>query len=85
MTSLLMPIVGLHQYHYMAPHVKKVYAIEALKASHESALETILENKILNVIPMLGDVKEVLNKNKNIKPDVIVFDPPRTGFRQSSN
>lgn len=65
---------------YMAPHVKKVYAIEALKASHESALETILENKILNVIPMLGDVKEVLNKNKNIKPDVIVFDPPRTGL-----
>lgn len=65
---------------YVAPHVKKVYAIEALKASHESAIETIKENNQENIIPMLGDVKEVLNKNRNIKPDVIVFDPPRTGL-----
>ena len=64
---------------YMAPHVKKVYAIELNKESFDSLEETIKENNYTNIEALNGDVKTVLNKHK-ITADLMVFDPPRTGL-----
>ena len=64
---------------YIAPHVKQVYSIELEKGSHDSLVETISNNDVQNITPLLGDVKTVLNKEK-IKADVMLFDPPRVGL-----
>ena len=65
---------------YVAPHVKRVYAIESVEASIQSAKDTIIQNTHKNIDLLKGDVVEVLNKKKDIPVDVIVFDPPRTGL-----
>ncbi|MFA5719532.1 MAG: 23S rRNA (uracil(1939)-C(5))-methyltransferase RlmD [Acholeplasmataceae bacterium] len=64
---------------YIAPHVFKVYSIDKEKSSIESLKQTIKSNNVENIIPLLGDVKTVLNEQK-IKGDVFIFDPPRTGL-----
>lgn len=64
---------------YLAPFVKRVYAIESVDASLQSAKDTIIQNNQKNIDLIKGDVMAVL-KQKKIKPDVIVFDPPRTGL-----
>lgn len=64
---------------YMAPHVKKVYAIELNKESFDSLQETIKENNFDNIEALNGDVKTILNRHK-ITSDLMVFDPPRTGL-----
>jgi 23S rRNA (uracil1939-C5)-methyltransferase len=64
---------------YIAPHVKRVYAIESVEASLQSAKDTIIQNNQKNIDLLKGDVMTVL-KQKNITPDAIVFDPPRTGL-----
>lgn len=64
---------------YIAPHVKRVYAIESVEASYQSAKETIIQNVNKNIDLLKGDVA-VLLKQKKVSPDIIVFDPPRTGL-----
>lgn len=64
---------------YIAPYVDKVYSIDREKGSIESLKQTLRLNQVDNIVPMLGDVKTVLNQHQ-IKGDVFVFDPPRTGL-----
>ena len=64
---------------YIAPLVKNVYAIETIDASIQSAKETIINNKNKNIDLIKGDITIMLKK-RNIKADIMVFDPPRTGL-----
>ena len=68
---------------YMAKHAKKVYGIEIVEQAIEDAKENCKINNIENAEYYAGDTQKLLTyliKNKNIKPDVIVVDPPRKGL-----
>ena len=68
---------------YMAKHAKKVYGIEIVEQAIEDAKENCKINNIENAEYYAGDTQKLLIdliKNKDIKPDVIVVDPPRKGL-----
>ena len=68
---------------YMAKHAKKVYGIEIVEQAIEDAKENCKINSIENAEYYAGDTQKLLIdliKNKDIKPDVIVVDPPRKGL-----
>ena len=68
---------------YMAKHAKKVYGIEIVEQAIEDAKENCKINNIENAEYYAGDTQKLLTdliNNKDIKPDVIVVDPPRKGL-----
>ena len=68
---------------YMAKHAKKVYGIEIVEQAIEDAKENCKINNVTKAEYYAGDTQELLTEliqNKNIKPDVIVVDPPRKGL-----
>ena len=68
---------------YMAKYAKEVYGIEIVKEAIEDAKENCKINNVANAQYFAGDTQELLTDlilNKNIKPDVIVVDPPRKGL-----
>ena len=68
---------------YMAKHAKKVYGIEIVEQAIEDAKENCKINSIENAEYYAGDTQKLLTdliNNKDIKPDVIVVDPPRKGL-----
>lgn len=68
---------------YMAKKAKKVYGIEIVKQAVEDAKVNCKINNITNSKYYAGDTQELLTeliKNKKIKPDIIVVDPPRKGL-----
>ena len=64
---------------------KKVIGVEYNKESIISAKENLKLNKRKNIEYYQGDVNKLLPefKNKDIKFDVLVFDPPRTGLGEN--
>lgn len=67
---------------YLAPYAKKIIGIDISKESTYSARHNSKINKFDNVTSELGEVKDVLASyyNKGFNPDVIIFDPPRSGL-----
>ena len=67
----------------MSKYAKKVYGVEIVKEAIEAAKENAKINNIQNTEFLAGDVEKVLTKllkERNIKPDIIVVDPPRKGL-----
>ena len=58
---------------------KKVIAIEVNKNSYKNALINLELNGVDNVDFMCGKVEDLIDKI-NVKPDVIITDPPRSGM-----
>ncbi len=67
---------------YLAPFVTKIVGIDISKESTYSARHNMKINKFDNLTFELGEVKDVLAAyyNKGFNPDVIIFDPPRSGL-----
>jgi 23S rRNA (uracil-5-)-methyltransferase RumA len=67
---------------YLAPYVDKVLGIDIAKESIYSAKHNLKLNKVDNITFELGTVNNVLRDyyDKGFKPDVIIFDPPRSGL-----
>ncbi len=67
---------------YLAPFAKKIVGIDISKESTYSARHNMKINKFDNLTFELGEVKDVLASyyNKGFNPDVIIFDPPRSGL-----
>lgn len=62
----------------VAPKAKKVLGIELIEEAVEAAKENAKLNNLDNCEFIAGDVAEVI-KTVNIKPDIIILDPPRPG------
>ncbi|WP_052609106.1 23S rRNA (uracil(1939)-C(5))-methyltransferase RlmD [Candidatus Izimaplasma bacterium HR1] len=67
---------------YLAPFVEKVYGIDVSEESIYSALHNKKANKFENTSFFKGEVANILPRiyDNKITPDVIVFDPPRSGI-----
>lgn len=66
---------------FAAKHCKKVYGIEIVKEAIEDAKNNAKRNNVSNIEFFVGDAgkgAQDLLRN-NIKPDVVVVDPPRKG------
>ena len=66
---------------YISPFVKEVVAIEIVSKAVEANIEANKINLRTNLIPLVGDVVEMVSK-LNRKFDVMVFDPPREGLKE---
>ena len=72
---------------FMAKYAKKVYGVEIVDEAIKMARENAIINDVKNVEFLTGDTKDVLHDligNKNIIPDVVMFDPPRKGLDKHS-
>lgn len=71
---------------FLSDSVKKVYGIEIEEQAVKMANMNIEENDIKNAEYIAGSVenKIIEYENRNIKPDVIVVDPPRKGLALES-
>ena len=58
--------------------VKEVTSIEINKEASLDAKDNIIKNKIKNIKVINGDVKDYIDKFKNI--DLVIVDPPRSGL-----
>lgn len=67
---------------FAANFVKKVIGIEIVEDAIKDAKENAKLNNIQNIQFILGDVEQAFTKllNNNIKPNVIIVDPPRKGL-----
>ncbi len=63
----------------MAPLAKEVVAIEIVEEATKKAIENAKINGIENISFIAGDVLEAVD-TLDIKPDLIVLDPPRDGI-----
>jgi len=72
---------------FMSKYAKKVYGIEIIDEAVEAAKENAKINNIKNTEFFAGDVEIVLDKlinKEKIKPDIVMFDPPRKGLDKNS-
>lgn len=71
---------------FLSDSVSKVYGIEIEESAVEMANMNLKENNVLNAEYIAGSVEDKIIefKNRNIKPDVIVVDPPRKGLDEKS-
>ncbi|MDD5132541.1 MAG: 23S rRNA (uracil(1939)-C(5))-methyltransferase RlmD [bacterium] len=69
---------------YLAPQAQKVIGIESGQSAVKDAMFNADWNKIENVEFRLGEADLVLSRlyKQQVKPDVIVVDPPRKGLTQ---
>lgn len=69
---------------YVAPQSQKVIGIESGQSAVKDAMFNAEWNKIENVEFRLGEAELVLSRmhKQQIKPDVIIVDPPRKGLTQ---
>lgn len=67
---------------FLSDSVKEVYGIEIEQQAVEMANINIKENNINNAEYIAGSVEEKIRefKLRNLKPDIIVVDPPRKGL-----
>ena len=68
---------------FMSKYAKKVYGVEIVEEAVQNAKENAKMNGISNVEFLSGDVENILNdllNVRNIKPDVVLVDPPRKGL-----
>jgi len=66
---------------YVAHDAKKVYGIESVMDAVENAQRNAKHNSIRNIEFLKGDVENMLPSllNSDIRPDVVIIDPPRKG------
>lgn len=72
---------------FMAKYAKKVYGVEIVKQAVDDANENARLNDVDNVEFIAGDTEVVLDNlinNMNIKPNVVMIDPPRRGMDSKS-
>lgn len=71
---------------FLSEGVKKVYGIEIEKESVEMANLNIHKNNITNCEYIAGSVEDKIDefKQRDIKPTVVVVDPPRRGLDEKS-
>lgn len=71
---------------FLSNKVKKVYGIEIEKQAVEMANLNLKLNNVSNAEYIAGSVEEKIEEfeKRNIKPDVIVVDPPRRGLDEKS-
>lgn len=71
---------------FLSKDVRKVYGIEIEKEAVAMANINARENRVTNTEYIAGSVEDKINefKNRKIKPDVIVVDPPRKGLDSKS-
>lgn len=69
---------------YLAKHAGKVYGIEIVAPAIEDAKKNAQENNCNNAEFILGDAAEKLPQllAEEVRPDVVVVDPPRAGCEQ---
>jgi len=69
--------IGMH----LADGAKKVYGIESVVESVEDAQKNAKRNNVRNIEFLKGDCEKMLPSlvNSDIRPDVIILDPPRKG------
>lgn len=67
----------------MAEKAKKVYGIEIIEEAVVAANENAKLNGLDNCEFIAGDVKDTV-KNLNVKPDLIIVDPPRPGIHKQA-
>ncbi len=67
---------------FLAPYAERVFGIDISEESIYSALHNKKLNKLENVAFAKGEVSKVLPYiyDKNITPDVVIIDPPRSGI-----
>lgn len=68
---------------FMSKYAKKVYGVEIVNEAVQDAKENAKMNGVTNVEFLSGDVENILNdllNVRNIKPDVVLVDPPRKGL-----
>ena len=71
---------------FLSENVSKVYGIEIEEDAVKMANINIIENNVKNAEYIAGSVEDkiVEFEKRNIKPDVIVVDPPRKGLDEKS-
>lgn len=71
---------------FLSENVKKVYGIEIEKEAVKMANLNISRNNVTNCEYIAGAVEDKIDefKQRNIKPTVIVVDPPRRGLDEKS-
>ena len=69
----------------LAKHAKKVYSIDYSEASIKDAIVNAKINNVKNIEFIQDHVESALPKliEKNIKPDILILDPPRTGMSET--
>lgn len=67
---------------YLAKYAEKILGIDISRESIYSAKHNMKINKFVNLKFHQGEVAEVLPKylENGLKPDVVIFDPPRSGI-----
>jgi len=68
---------------FASKYAKKVYGIEIVNQAIEDAKANAKLNKVNNIDFICGDVElafDRLIKKENVKPDVVIVDPPRKGL-----
>lgn len=67
---------------YLAPFVKRVVGIDSSTESIYSAIHNAKKNNYKHVEFEIGETHTILPKlyDKNVNPDVIIMDPPRSGL-----
>ena len=70
---------------YLNQDYKKMYGIESNKNAIKDSINNMKLNKLKNCEFINGDVTDEVPKliNNNEKPDLIIFDPPRSGLNQT--
>ena len=64
---------------FLSQKAKQVYGVEIIPQAIEDARENAKRNHITNATFYVGKAEEILPKYSNLRPDVIVVDPPRKG------
>lgn len=68
---------------YISEDVRKIIGIELNESAVNDARKNVELNSIKNCIFVQGDLKEILSgkdfKASDLKPDVVILDPPRSG------
>ncbi|MDZ7671325.1 MAG: methyltransferase domain-containing protein [Halanaerobiales bacterium] len=69
---------------YLNQNYKKMYGIESNKNAVKDSINNMKLNELKNCEFINGDVTEEIPKliNKDEKPDIIIFDPPRSGLNE---
>lgn len=67
---------------YLAKNAGSVTGIEICESAVRDARRNCMENDIMNCRFFCGDIREKISSAADIKPDVLIIDPPRAGMHK---